>query len=162
MTAHAHDHDHDHDHDHNHEGGCGIPSFDVRDLVVREDILNRAKELAQLILTTEEVEMYQKSERVIQSHKRVQELIVLIKKKQKELVAFQQTFNNPKMVEKIEAEIATIQDELDNMPVVQQFQQSQVDVNFMLQSITSIIRDKVAEKLDVESATPAEAPEQCD
>jgi len=158
MTAHAHDHDHEH-HDHDHS--C-VPSFSSIDLVVREDILARAKELADLIATTEEVELYQKAEKVIQSHTRVQELIALIKKKQKELVAFQHTFNNPQMVEKIEAEISEIQDELDNMPIVQQFQQSQVDVNYLLQNVVSVIRDSVAEKLDVEAAKPAEAPEQCD
>ena len=159
MTAHAHDHN-DHDH-HDHDHSC-VPSFDSVDLVVREDILARAKELAELIATTEEVDLYQKSEKVIQSHSRVQELIALIKKKQKELVAFQHTFNNPAMVSKIEAEISTIQDELDNMPIVQQFQQSQVDVNYLLQNVVSVIRDSVAEKLDVEAAKPAEAPEECD
>jgi cell fate (sporulation/competence/biofilm development) regulator YmcA (YheA/YmcA/DUF963 family) len=139
-----------------------MPSFDNRELIVREDILARAKELANLITTTEEVALYQQSEKQIQAHERVQGLITTIKKKQKELVAFQNTFKNPAMVEKIEAEIDAIQDELDNIPVVQQFQQSQVDVNYMLQSIISIIRDTVADKVDVEAATPAEAPEQCD
>jgi len=156
MSVHAHDHDHEHG------DGCSIPIFDNRDLIVPEDILARAKELAQLITTTEEVEMYQQSEKLIQSHERVQGLITTIKKKQKELVAFQNTFKNPAMVEKIEAEIDTIQDELDNIPIVQQFQQSQVDVNYLLQSVVSVIRDTVAEKLDVEAATPAEAPEECD
>ncbi|MFC5402019.1 RicAFT regulatory complex protein RicA family protein [Cohnella soli] len=156
MSAHAHDHDHDHGE------GCSVPVFDNRELIVREDILARAKELAQLITTTEEVEMYQKSEKLIQSHEKVQGLITTIKKKQKELVAFQNTFKNPAMVEKIEGEIDTIQDELDNIPIVQQFQQSQVDVNYLLQSIVSVIRDTVAEKLDVEAAKPAEAPETCD
>ncbi|TFE19800.1 RicAFT regulatory complex protein RicA family protein [Cohnella luojiensis] len=158
MSAHAHDHDHDHQHG----DECSIPTFDNRELIVREDILARAKELAQLITTTEEVDLYQRSEKMIQSHERVQGLIATIKKKQKELVAFQSTFKNPAMVEKIEAEIDTIQDELDNIPIVQQFQQSQVDVNYLLQSIVSVIRDSVAEKLDVEAATPAEAPEECD
>lgn len=158
MSAHAHDHDHDH----NHGEGCSIPTFDNRELIVREDILARAKELAQLITTSEEVDLYQRSEKLIQSHERVQGLITTIKKKQKELVAFQNTFKNPAMVEKIEAEIDSIQDELDNIPIVQQFQQSQVDVNYLLQSIVSVIRDSVAEKLDVEAATPAEAPEECD
>lgn len=152
MSSHAHDHDH--------EDGYTIPVFDNRELIVREDILARAKELAQLITTTEEVEIYQKAEKVIQSHERVQSLITKIKKKQKELVAFQSTFNNPKMVEKIEGEIDAIQDELDSMPIVQQFQQSQVDVNYLLQSIVSVIRDSVAEKLDVEAATPVD-PEEC-
>jgi len=160
MSAHAHDHDHDHDHEHGE--GCSIPKFDNRELIVREDILAMAKELAERITTTEEVELYQRSEKLIQNHEKVQGLITTIKKKQKELVAFQNTFKNPAMVEKIEAEIDAIQDELDNIPIVQQFQQSQVDVNYMLQSIVSIIRDSVAEKIDVEAAKPAEAPEQCD
>ncbi|RED86482.1 cell fate (sporulation/competence/biofilm development) regulator YmcA (YheA/YmcA/DUF963 family) [Cohnella phaseoli] len=139
-----------------------MPSFDNRELILREDILNRARELANLITTAEEVNVYQQAEKRIQSHERVQGLIVQIKKKQKELVAFQNTFKNPAMVEKIEAEISVLQDELDGIPIVQQFQQSQVDVNYMLQSIISIIRDTVSEKIDVEAAKPAEAPEQCD
>jgi cell fate (sporulation/competence/biofilm development) regulator YmcA (YheA/YmcA/DUF963 family) len=155
MSAHAHEQEHEHDNN-------NVPIFDNRELIVREDILARAKELAQLITTTEEVEMFQRSEQLILTHERVQGLITTLKKKQKELVAFQSTFNNPKMVEKIEAEIDTLQDELDNIPIVQQFQQSQVDVNYLLQSIVSVIRDSVAEKLDVEAASPAEEPEECD
>jgi len=158
MSAHAHDHDHDH----SHGDGCSMPSYDSRELIVREDILERAKELAHLITTTEEVAMYQQAEKQIQRHEKVQSLIQTIKKKQKELVAFQNTFKNPAMVEKIEAEIEALQDELDAIPVVQQFQQSQVDVNYMLQSIVSIIRERVAEKVEVEAAKAAEAPEECD
>ncbi|BBI34348.1 RicAFT regulatory complex protein RicA family protein [Cohnella abietis] len=151
-----------HDHNHNHGDGCSVPVFDNRELIVREDILARAKELAHLITTTEEVDLYQRSEKLIQGHEKVQGLITTIKKKQKELVAFEKTFKNQTMVDKIGAEIDLIQDELDNIPIVQQFQQSQEDVNYLLQSIVSIIRDSVAEKLDVEAATPAEAPEECD
>jgi cell fate (sporulation/competence/biofilm development) regulator YmcA (YheA/YmcA/DUF963 family) len=160
MSAHAHDHEHGHEHEHG--DGCSVPVFDNRDLIVREDILARAKELAHLITTTEEVDLYQRSEKLIQSHEKVQGLITTLKKKQKELVAFQNTFKNPAMVEKIEAEIDELQDELDNIPIVQQFQQSQVDVNYLLQSIVSVIRDSVAEKIDIEAAKPAEDPEECD
>ncbi|CAM3949360.1 YlbF family regulator [Cohnella lubricantis] len=150
-----------HDHHHGH-GDVVIPKFDNRDLILREDILARTRELAKLITTTDEVSVYQKAEKLIQTHERVQGLIKQIKKKQKELVAFQNTFNNPQMAEKIEKEIETLQDELDGIPIVQQFQQSQTDVNYMLQSIVSVIRDLVAEKLEVEAATPAEPPESCD
>ncbi|MBB6732378.1 RicAFT regulatory complex protein RicA family protein [Cohnella zeiphila] len=143
-------------------GEYDIPKFDNRDLIVREDIMERAKELARLITTSEEVSLYQKAEKLIQRHDRVQGLIAQIKKKQKELVAFQTTFKNQQMVDKIEQEISTLQDELDEMPVVQQFQQSQTDVNYLLQSIVSVIRETVAEKLDLEAAERAEAPEQCD
>ncbi len=142
------------------DGACEEKWLDNRELIIREDILKRAKELADLIATTEEVRLYQKAEKQIQRHERVQSLIAQIKKKQKELVAFQTTFRNPEMVEKIEKEIEALQDELDEIPLVRQFQQSQVDVNYLLQSVVSLIRDTVAEKIDVEAARPSE-PEEC-
>ena len=159
MSAHAHDHGHEHEHEHGeHEMDSGVPVFDNRDLIVREDILTRAKELAHLITTTEEVDLFQRAEKLVQGNDRVQGLIAQMKKKQKEIVAFETTFKNQQMVDKIQKEIDALQDELDGLPVVQQFQQSQVDVNYLLQSIVSIIRDTVAEKVDVEAAKPVEAP----
>lgn len=157
MSVHAHDH-----HDHDHGAGCSVPIFDNRELIVREDILARARELAHLITTADEVRVYQSAEKQVQRHERVQSLIAQIKKKQKELVAFQNTFKNEAMAAKIEQEIDALQEEIDGIPLVQQFQQSQADVNYLLQSIVSIIRDTVAEKVDVEAAAPAEPPEQCD
>lgn len=142
------------------DGTCEEKWIDSRELIIREDILKRAKELADLIATTEEVRLYQKAEKQIQRHERVQRLIAQIKKKQKELVAFQTTFRNPQMVEKIEKEIEALQAELEEIPLVRQFQQSQVDVNHLLQSIISVIRDTLAEKIDVEAARPSE-PEEC-
>lgn len=151
MSAHAHDHDHHHHHP-------DIPVYDNRELIIREDILARAKELAHLITTTEEVQLYQRAEKQIQSNERVQSLIALLKKRQKELVAFETTFKNEEMAAKIQKEMDELQNELDSIPIVQQFQQSQVDVNYLLQSIISIIRDTVAEKVDLEAAKPAEPP----
>lgn len=156
MSAQAHEHNHEHGHDHADHQECGIPVFDNRELIVREDILARAKELAEMITKTEEVQLFQRAEKLIQANEKVQGLIAQMKKKQKELVAFETTFKNPQMVEKIQKEIDALQDELDELPVVQQFQQSQVDVNYLLQSIVSIIRDTVAEKIDIEAAKPAE------
>lgn len=158
MSAHAHEHDHGHEHG-EHEQECDVPVFDNRELIVREDILARARELAQLITTTEEVDLFQRAEKLVQGNERVQGLIAQMKKKQKEIVAFETTFKNQQMVDKIQKEIDALQDELDGLPVVQQFQQSQVDVNYLLQSIVSIIRDTVAEKVDVEAARPVEAPQ---
>jgi cell fate (sporulation/competence/biofilm development) regulator YmcA (YheA/YmcA/DUF963 family) len=151
MSNHAHDHDHDHHHH-------GSEFIDSRELIIREDILAKAKELAHLITTTEEVQLYQRAEKQIQSNERVQSLIALLKKRQKELVAFETTFKNEEMAAKIQKEMDQLQDELDSIPIVQQFQQSQVDVNYLLQSIITIIRDTVAEKVDLEAAKPAAAP----
>ncbi|MCM3699055.1 RicAFT regulatory complex protein RicA family protein [Paenibacillus macerans] len=136
---------------------CGIPKFDSRDLVIRGDIMGKAKELAELIGTSEEVEQFKKAEKLIREHERVQTLISTIKKKQKEIVAFE-TFQNKAMVEKIEQEIAALQDELDDIPLVTEFQQSQSDINYLLQLVVSVIRDTVAGKVNVESGSePAAA-----
>lgn len=136
-----------------------MPSFNTRDLLVRDDIMAKAKQLAEMICTTEEVSQYQKAEKLVQKHDRVQELISAMKKKQKEIVAFE-SFQNQAMVEKIEKEIDELQQELDNIPLVVEFQQSQTDVNYLLQLVMSVIRDTVAEKIDVEAATP-EDPDSC-
>ncbi len=82
-----------------------------------------------------------------------------MKKKQKEIVAFQ-SFNNPSMVAKIEGEIESLQDELDGIPIVTEFQQSQSDINYLLQLVVSVIRDTVAEKINVEDSE-ADEPEEC-
>ncbi|AZK49117.1 RicAFT regulatory complex protein RicA family protein [Paenibacillus lentus] len=131
---------------------CGIPKFNSRDLVIREDIMEKAKELAELIGTSDEVQHFQKAERLIQKHERVQTLISAIKKKQKEIVAFE-SFKNQAMVDKIEREIDELQDELDEIPVVTEFQQSQSDINYLLQLVISVIRDTVSEKVNVESGS---------
>lgn len=131
---------------------CGIPKFDSRDLVIREDIMAKAKELAELIGTSEEVRQFQKAEKLIQQHERIQVLISAIKKKQKEIVAFE-SFQNQTMVQKIEQEIEELQDELDGIPLVTEFQQSQTDINYLLQLVVSVIRDTVSEKVNVESAS---------
>lgn len=153
-------------HDQHHDDRCSagnndIPVFDTRDLLVRDDIMAKAKELAGLIFTSEEVQFYKRAEKQIQSNDRVQKLIAQIKKKQKELVAFETTFKNEQMAKKIEAEMEKLQDELDGIPIVAEFQQSQSDINYLLQLVVSIIRDTVSDKINLEDVK-TEAPDQCD
>ncbi|WP_410510911.1 YlbF family regulator [Paenibacillus sp. BR2-3] len=132
----------------------GMPTYNTRDLIVREDIMGKAKELASLISTSEEVQHFQQAEQKIQAHERVQGLIATIKKKQKEIVAFE-SFKNKEMVAKIEREIDELQDEIDSIPLVTEFQQSQSDINYLLQLVISVIRDTVSEKINVEAGTEA-------
>jgi len=145
---------HHHDHDHEHE-----PIYRSQDLIVSKDIMAKAKELAELISNSEEVQQYKQAEFKIKNHDNVQEMIRTIKKKQKEIVAFK-SFQNPNMVEKIENEIEQLQDELDGIPVVAEFQQTQADINQLLQLIVSVIRETVSEKINVESGTVA-SPSNC-
>ncbi|OAB41526.1 RicAFT regulatory complex protein RicA family protein [Paenibacillus glacialis] len=134
-------------------------SYDSRDLVIQEDVMAKAKELANLISSSEEVQQFQQAEEKIRNHERVQDLITVIKKKQKEIVAFE-SFRNKDMVAKIEAEIEVLQDEIDGIPVVVEFQQSQSDINYLLQLVISVIRDTVSEKVNVEVGTDS-PPSNC-
>lgn len=130
----------------------GMPTYDTRNLVIRDDIMGKAKELADMLGTSEEVKQFQQAESKIRDHERIQQLIATIKKKQKEIVAFE-SFKNAEMVNKIEQEITDLQDELDSIPLVTEFQQSQSDINYLLQLVVSVIRDTVSEKINVEAGT---------
>ncbi|MBD2845204.1 RicAFT regulatory complex protein RicA family protein [Paenibacillus sp. IB182496] len=142
-----------------HGKACDIPHFESRDLVVGEAIKAKAEELAKLIAGSREVQFYQRAEAQIKGNDRIQGLIAQMKKKQKEIVAFE-SFNNASMVAKIEAEIEALQNELDGIPIVGDFQQSQSDINYLLQLVMSIIRDTVSEKINVESDSGSE-PDEC-
>ncbi|MDQ0721146.1 cell fate (sporulation/competence/biofilm development) regulator YmcA (YheA/YmcA/DUF963 family) [Paenibacillus sp. W4I10] len=130
----------------------GMPTYDTRNLVIRDDIMGKAKELADMLGTSEEVRQFQQAETKIRDHERIQQLIATIKKKQKEIVAFE-SFKNVEMVSKIEQEIDDLQSELDGIPLVTEFQQSQSDINYLLQLVISVIRDTVSEKVNVEAGT---------
>jgi cell fate (sporulation/competence/biofilm development) regulator YmcA (YheA/YmcA/DUF963 family) len=145
--------------EHNHEQQNRVMEhYNSTELIVREDIMAKAIELAVLIATSSEVEFYQKSEKQINTNEHVQGLINVIKKKQKEIVAFE-SFRNQKMVDKIEAEIVLLQEELDQIPIVSEFQQSQSDINYLLQLVMGVVRDTVAQKIDVEAGTVDEDEE---
>nr|WP_322904501.1 MULTISPECIES: YlbF family regulator [unclassified Paenibacillus] len=126
------------------------PELDTSGLYIREDIMEKTRQLAGLISNSEEIVHFQKAEQMIQSHERVQSLISQIKKKQKEVVAFE-SLRNAKMVAKIEAEMAELQQEMDDIPLVTDYQQSQVEINDLLQMVVSAIYDTVSEKIQVES-----------
>ena len=66
----------------------------------------------------------------------------------------------PEMLEKIEAEMEELQDELDSIPVVTEFQQSQADINYLLQLVISIVRDTLTEKINLDDM-PKEESDDC-
>ena len=144
---------------HQHDS-TNVPSFNTREIIVRDNIMQKAKELSAAIFESEEVQDYRRAEMQINNNERVQKLISLIKKKQKEVVAFETTFKNAEMVKKIEGEMEELQDELDGIPIVAQFQQSQADINYLLQLVVSVIRDTVSEKISMEDGE-AGNPEDC-
>ncbi|MEK3734657.1 MULTISPECIES: RicAFT regulatory complex protein RicA family protein [Paenibacillus] len=136
--------------EHGRVNAYGMTSYNTRELIIRDDIMAKAEELAELISSSEEVKMFKQAEEKIRNHERVQDLIKQIKKKQKEIVAFE-TFKNQEMVAKIEREIEELQDEIDSIPLVVEFQQTQSDINYLLQLVVSVIHDTVSEKVNVET-----------
>jgi cell fate (sporulation/competence/biofilm development) regulator YmcA (YheA/YmcA/DUF963 family) len=142
-----------------HDGqACGSTNPDMKhyhtkDLLIREDIMAKAKELAGLLAASEEADTYRKAEKRVKEHQEIQDLIAAIKKKQKEIVAFETTFKNVDMVKKIEAEIEDLQNKLDEYPIVTQFRQTQDDLNYTLQMIVNMVRDTLSEKIAVETGT---------
>jgi cell fate (sporulation/competence/biofilm development) regulator YmcA (YheA/YmcA/DUF963 family) len=134
----------------NQQTAADSPELETSGLYIREDIMEKTRQLAGLISNSEEIIHFQKAEQMIQSHERVQSLISQIKKKQKEVVAFE-SLRNQKMVAKIEAEMIELQQELDDIPLVSDYQESQVEINDLLQMVVSAIYSTVSEKIHVES-----------
>ncbi|MFT9847650.1 RicAFT regulatory complex protein RicA family protein [Aneurinibacillus sp. REN35] len=111
-------------------------------------IMTQAKDLAVLIASSEEVERFKQAEEKISGNARVQGLIAKIKQKQKQIVKLEHN-RRYEEVPAIEQEIDALQDELDSIPIVLEFKQTQQDINELLQMVTSIIANKVSEDIIV-------------
>ncbi|WP_413381460.1 RicAFT regulatory complex protein RicA family protein [Alkalihalobacillus sp. 1P02AB] len=112
----------------------------------RQEVLKKAKELASMMAETEEVDFFKKAEKQINEHLRVQELIAQIKKLQKEAVNLKH-YNKSEALKQTEAKIDELQDEIEQIPLVQEFQQSQVEVNDLLQMVSNTITKKITEEI---------------
>ncbi|MDV2685511.1 RicAFT regulatory complex protein RicA family protein [Alkalihalophilus lindianensis] len=112
----------------------------------REDIRMKAKELAKMMAETEEVDFFKQAELKINEHLRVQELIAEIKKLQKEAVNLQH-YNKSEALKEVEQKIDALHKEVDDIPLVQEFKQSQIDVNELLQMVSKTISKTVTEEI---------------
>ena len=112
----------------------------------KDEIVVKAREVAKMISETEEVELFRNAEVKINENAKVQQLIAKIKKLQKEAVNLQH-YNKPEALKEVEVKIDELQDELDQIPLVQQFKQSQLDVNAMLQLVATTISNSVTDEI---------------
>ncbi|UCZ51646.1 RicAFT regulatory complex protein RicA family protein [Bacillus shivajii] len=115
-------------------------------LYTKEDVREKAKELASMISETEEVDFFKRAELQINDHLKVQEIIGQIKSLQKEAVNLKH-YEKHEALKAVEDKIDALQDELDNIPLVQEFKQSQTDVNNLLQLVSSTISNTVTKKI---------------
>ena len=112
----------------------------------KDEIVEKAKEIAHMIANTEEVEFFKKVEAQINENQKVREKIASLKTLQKQAVNFQH-LGKEKALKMIEGKIATIEEEIDQVPVVQQFKQSQFEVNELLQLVSNAIASNVTNEI---------------
>jgi cell fate (sporulation/competence/biofilm development) regulator YmcA (YheA/YmcA/DUF963 family) len=112
----------------------------------KDDIVARAQDLARMIAETDEVDFFKRAEAHIHENQKVKTLIADIKGLQKQAVNLQH-YGKAEALKKVEDKIASVEQELDDIPVVQDFKQSQVEVNELLQLIASTISNTVTDEI---------------
>lgn len=112
----------------------------------KDEIIEKAHEIAHMIANTEEVEFFKKAEEQINENQKVREKIASLKTLQKQAVNFQH-LGKEKALKMIEGKIAGIEEEIDAIPVVQQFKESQSDVNYLLQLVSNAIANTVTNEI---------------
>ncbi|WP_139488877.1 RicAFT regulatory complex protein RicA family protein [Brevibacillus dissolubilis] len=119
---------------------------DTNTTYTQKEILEKARDLAAMIARTKEVDFYKRAENQIKHNDNVQELISQLKTKQKQLVMYESA-GKSELLKKVEAEYDALNEELDQIPIVGEFKQSQVDVNDLLQMVTQVITNTVSERI---------------
>lgn len=136
----------------------------------RQEVLTEAKELAAMLAKTEEIERFKEVEAKINANEKIQRLIKRIKTLQKSAVNLQ-AYEKTAALKKVEDEIENCQTELDNIPIVQEFQEIQVIVNDILQLVSGtiarevtnhVIKDTDGDLLTGETGSKAQNKTACD
>lgn len=112
----------------------------------KDEIVARANELAQMIAETEEVDFFKRAEAQINENEKVRSTISNIKGLQKQAVNLQH-FGKKEALKKTEDKITALETELDELPIVQEFKQSQIEVNELLQLVANTISNKVTDEI---------------
>lgn len=115
-------------------------------IYTKDDIIAKATEIADMISATEEVEFFKQAEAKIHENQKLREKMASIKSLQKQAVNFQH-YGKESALKMVEEKIEKIETELDEMPIVQQFKQSQTDVNEILQMVATAISNKVTDNI---------------
>jgi cell fate (sporulation/competence/biofilm development) regulator YmcA (YheA/YmcA/DUF963 family) len=118
----------------------------AEEYMTKKDIIAQTRKLAQMIAATEEVDFFKRAEQQIKKNEKVQGLIAKIKRQQKHAVQFEH-YDKAKALQNTEKTLDELQDELDQIPVVQEFKQSQKEINDLLQLVTNVISNTVTKEI---------------
>ncbi len=114
--------------------------------ITRKEIIAQAEKLAKLISESEEVDFFKRAEQQIKKNANVQRLINEIKRYQKHAVQFKH-YNKAEALKKAEQKLDELHHEIDSIPIVQEFKQSQREVNDLLQLVTNVISNTVTNEI---------------
>jgi cell fate (sporulation/competence/biofilm development) regulator YmcA (YheA/YmcA/DUF963 family) len=92
------------------------------------------------------VDFFKRAEAQIHENQKVREMIASIKSLQKQAVNFQH-YGKTEALKMVEEKIENLEKEIDAIPVVQQFKESQTDVNDLLQIVASVISNNVTDHI---------------
>jgi len=112
----------------------------------KEQIVEKAKELAKMMAETEEVDFFIRAEAQINESATVKGYIEEIKSLQKQAVNLEH-WDKTEALKKVENELTALNEKLEAIPVVQEFQASQVEVNDLLQLISHTISNGVTDEI---------------
>lgn len=112
----------------------------------KEEIIAKAREIAHMIANTEQVEFFKRAEEQINDNQKIREKIASLKSLQTQAVNFQM-YEKERALQIIEGKIEKIQSEIDDVPIVQEFKQSQLDVNELLQLVSNTISNSVTDEI---------------
>lgn len=118
--------------------------------VTAEDVLAKAHQLADYLASCEEVVRFRQAEERIKQNEKVRRITDEIRRKQKQATAFDH-FRKPGLARQMDAEVAALLRQLDEIPLVQEYKALQADLNEVLQLITDVIAQTVSGTLDVKT-----------
>jgi len=112
-----------------------------------EDILAYTKGVAEKLADLEDVQRFKAVKQTLDEHEKVKQQINQIKQLQKQAVNLQ-AYGKTEAAKLVDQDIDKIQQQIDALPIVEEFKQTQVDVNAILQSLISEINQQMSDEMD--------------
>lgn len=111
-----------------------------------EEIIEKSHEIAHMIANTKEVTEFKAIEAKINENQKVRESLASLRTLQQQLVNFE-AIGKEKAVKLVEGKMAKIEEDLDQIPLVQEFKESQVAVNQILQLVSNTVANTVTNEI---------------
>lgn len=112
-----------------------------------EDILAFTEGVAIKLGDLDDVKRFKQVKETLDRHEKVKQKINDIKQLQKQAVNLQ-AYGKIEAAKLIDQEIDGIQKEIDALPIVEEFKQTQADVNAILQSLITEIKQQISDEID--------------